>query len=100
MRIFMIVIAIAALAAIAVLGIGYWKYMQLFPVPSKEIAQLTPEKRVLLQRLRAEIKFQPNNDPPLGYTGAETPADQLRASAAVNAVVHAVLSKPDGPVHA
>ncbi|WP_157460994.1 MULTISPECIES: hypothetical protein [Bradyrhizobium] len=63
-------------------GFLYWKYSQLFPAPSNEVVQLTPEKRSVLERLRAEAKFQPHQFPPLGYTGAETPEDRARATGA------------------
>lgn len=72
----------------------------MFPTPSTEVVQLTPEKRALLQRLRAETKFQPQSFPPFGYTGAETPEDRVQGTAAVNGVIDAVLAQPDGPVHA
>ena len=54
----------------------------------------------MLQRLRAEIKFLPNDYPPLGYTGAATPENQARATAAVNGVIDAVLAQSDGLIHA
>lgn len=100
MRLFLIVAAGLALAVVAVIGFGYWRYEQLFPKASTEVVQLTPEKRVLIQRLRAETKFLPNDFPPFGYTGAETPADQEQASAAVNSVLDAVLALSDGPIRA
>ncbi|MDX3967387.1 MAG: hypothetical protein QHD01_12395 [Bradyrhizobium sp.] len=78
----------------------YWKYTRLFPEPSNEVVQITPEKRAVLERLRKETKFQPHPFPPLGYTGAETPEDRARATEAVNGVIDAVLAQPDGPVHA
>jgi uncharacterized protein DUF4844 len=100
MRLFLIATSVLALAAFAFLGVRLWQYSRLWPKPSAEVVQLTPEKRVLLQRLRAETKFQPNDYPPLGYTGAETPEDQARATAAVNEVIEGVLAQSDGPIHA
>ncbi|MBR1088324.1 hypothetical protein JQ621_12705 [Bradyrhizobium manausense] len=89
-----------AICVLAFAGVLYWKYAQLFPEPSTEVVQLTPEKRALLERLRRETKFQPHHFPPLGYTGAETPEDRTRATDAVNGVIDAVLAQPDGPVQA
>jgi hypothetical protein len=100
MRLLLIAACILGLAAFAFLGVRIVQYSRLFPPPSAEVVQLTPEKRVHLQRLRAEIKFQSNDYPPLGYAGAETPQDQARATAAVNAVIEAVLAQSDRPIHA
>jgi len=100
MRLFLIVICILGVAAVAFFAFVYWRYSRLFPAPSTEIVELTPEKRTLLQRLRAENKFQPHDYPPLGYTGAETPEDRARATAAVNGVIDAILARPNGPIHA
>jgi hypothetical protein len=75
------------------------QYSLLFPPPSTEVVQLTPEKRVHLLRLRAETKFQPNEYPPFFYTGAETPEDGARAAAAVNDVIDAVLAQSDHTRH-
>ena len=55
--------------------------------------------RAHLQRLWAENKFQPHDYPP-GYTGAETPREKAQATAAVDAVIDAVLARSDGPVPA
>jgi len=71
---------------------------QPFPPPSAEIIQLTPEKRALLHRLRAEIKFQANDYPPFGYTGVATAEDQAQATAAINTLIDAVLARSDGPL--
>ena len=71
---------------------------QPFPPPSAEIIQLTPEKRALLHRLRAEIKFQAHDYPPLGYTGAATAEDEAQATAAINTLIDAVLARSDGPL--
>jgi hypothetical protein len=99
-RLLLIVVSVLGLGTIAFLGVRFWQYSQMWPEASTEIVQLTPEKRILLQRLRAETKFQPHNYPPLGYTGAETPQDQARATAAVNAVIDVVLARSDGPIPA
>ncbi|WP_143278679.1 DUF4844 domain-containing protein [Bradyrhizobium sp. Y36] len=96
----MIFVSALIFCVIAFGGFLYWKYSQLFPAPSSEVVQLTPEKRSVLERLRAEAKFQPHQFPPLGYTGAETPEDRVRATGAVDDVIDAVLAQPDGPVHA
>lgn len=82
-----------ALCILSFAGALYWKYTQLFPAPSNEVVQLTPEKRAVLDRLRAETKFQPHHFPPLGYTGAETQEERVRAT-------DAVLAQTDGPVQA
>lgn len=100
MRLLVIAISVLGLAAFIFLGVRFWQYSRLWPRPSAEVIQLTPDKRLLLQRLRAEAKFQPNDYPPLGYTGAETRGDEARATAAVNQVIDAVLTKFDGPLHA
>ena len=100
MRLLLIATSVLGLAAFVFLGVRFWQYSRLWPKPSTELVQLTPEKRVLLQRLRAEAKFQPHNYPPLGYTGAETREDEARATAAVNQVIDAVLSNSDGPLSA
>jgi Domain of unknown function (DUF4844) len=100
MRFLLMATAVLGLAAFVFLGVRFWQYSRLWPNPSDEVVELTPEKRVLLQRLKAETKFQPNDYPPLGYTGAETPEDQARATAAVNRVIDAVLIRSDGPIDA
>jgi len=100
MRFLPIAASVLGLAAIAFLGVRFWQYSRLWPEPSAEVVQFTPAKRALLQRLRAETKFRANDYPPLGYTGAETPEDQARATAAVNRVIDAVLTQSDGPIHA
>lgn len=89
-----------ALCILSFAGALYWKYTQLFLAPSNEVVQLTPEERAVLDRLRAETKFQPHHFPPLGYTGAETPEERVRATDAVNGVIDAVLAQTDGPVQA
>ena len=100
MRLFLVVASVLGLATVAFLGVRMWQYSQLFPEPSTEVVQLTPEKRAHLQRLRAEAKFQANDYPPLGYTGAETPEDRARATAVVNRIVDAVLAPSVEPIHA
>jgi hypothetical protein len=72
----------------------------LFPSPSTEVVKLDPAKRATLKRLRAEKKFQPNDYPPLGYTGMATPEDEATANAALDGVIDGILTLPDGPVPA
>jgi hypothetical protein len=93
MRLLVVAISVLGLAAFAFLGVRFWQYSRLWPKPSAEVVQLTPEKSLLLQRLRAETKFQPNDYPPLGYTGAEAREDEARATAAVNQVIDAILAQ-------
>lgn len=100
MKYLLLFIGALVICVLAFAGMLYWKYAQLFPEPSNEVVQLTPEKRAVLERLRKETKFQPHSFPPLGYTGAETPEDRARATEAVNGVIDAVLAQPDGPVQA
>jgi|SRR5579859_565270 len=100
MRFLLLATSVLAIALIAFFGFRLWQSSSRWPRVSAEVVQLTPEKRLLLQRLRAENKFQPNNYPPLGYTGAATPEDQARANGAVNGVINGVLAYPDGPVQA
>jgi hypothetical protein len=98
----MLLAAIAALIVVAAAYAGflYWQYARLFPQASTEVVELTPAKRAVLERLRAELKFSPHDYPPLGYTGAETLEDRARATAAVNQAIDAVLARPDGPIRA
>lgn len=100
MRLLAIAISVLGLAAFAFLGVRFWQPSQLWPESSTEVVQLTSEKRVSLQRLRAETKFQPDDYPPLGYTGAETREDEARATAAVNQVIDAILVQADESLHA
>jgi hypothetical protein len=100
MKYLLIFVCALAVCVLVFAGFVYWKYSQLFPEPSNEVVQLTPEKRAVLQLLRKEAKFGPHRFPPLGYTGAETPEDRARAIEAVDGVIDAVLAHPNGPVHA
>jgi len=100
MRILIITVASLLIAIAAVVGVGIWRYARLFPKPSAEVVELTLQKRQTLQRLQAEAKFQPNEYPPLGYTGPETPEEKATATAAVDKVVAAVLSQPGDSVRA
>ena len=100
MRYVLIVACSLLLGVLSLAAYGYWKYSQLFPEPSTEVVQLTPEKRATLERLRKEAKFRPHDLPPRGYTGAETPEDSARATAAIDRVIDAVLAQPNGPVAA
>ena len=98
MRFLVIAACLLGLAALAFLGVRLWQLSRLFPQTTAEVVEFTPEKRAHLQRLRAEDKFQPHQYPPLGYTGAETPQDRQKATAAVNTVIDAVLAQSDGPI--
>jgi hypothetical protein len=100
MRYLLFFASVLAVVAFTFAGVLYWRYLQLFPEPSREVVQLTPEKRTHLQRLRKETKFEAHSLPPYGYTGGETPEDRERATAAVNGVIDAVLARSDGPVEA
>jgi hypothetical protein len=89
-----------AFVVIGLIGFRLWQYSQLWPKVSKEIVEITPEKRLLLEHLKAETKFLPNDYPPLGYTGTPTVEDQAQATAAVNRVIDLILAQPDGPIRA
>jgi hypothetical protein len=89
------------LLAVGVAGVAvWWKYSRLFDTPSNEAVQLDDQKRATLSRLRREVKFEPNEYPPLGYTGVATPEEGRVARAAVNDVLDAILSRKDGLVRA
>lgn len=88
------------LAFIAFVGVRSGVADQLWPKGSEEVTQLTPERRLSLQALHAEKKFEPNDYPPLGYTGAATEEDAATASEAVNEAISAILIHPDGPLKA
>lgn len=79
---------------------GFWWHSRQFPQASIEVTELTPNKRVELERLREEHKFQPEDFPPFFYTGAETPEDEAIAVSAVNGVIDEIVSRPDGPLPA
>jgi hypothetical protein len=100
MRFFLMAASVLAAVFVAFLGFRLWQFSRLWPAPSSEVAQLTPEKRTVLGRLRSEAKFGPNDYPPLGYTGAATPEDRVRGAAAVNGVIDAVLNRADVPIEA
>jgi hypothetical protein len=97
LRIAAVVLAIAFVGFVSLL---MWQYSRLWPAPSSEVVQLTPEKRAVLSQLKAEEKFQPDNYPPIGYVGAATPEDRARGTAAVNDVIDAVLANVNGPMKA
>jgi hypothetical protein len=99
-RYLLLIAFLLAVVFVGFLGFGLWQYSRLWPRPSSEVVQLTPEKRAILERLKAEEKFGPNDYPPIGYTGAATPEDQARATAAVDEFIEAVLASADGPVKA
>lgn len=100
MRFLLYAAAALAILLVAFLGFRAWQIAQLWPPTSTEIVELTPEKRLLLEQLKAEAKFGPHHYPPLGYIGAATPADRAQATAAVNGVIDAILARPDGPLRA
>lgn len=96
MRTFLILLA-SALLAIALAG--GWTYSSLASEPP-EAVHLNAEKRHALIRLRDEMKFEPHDYPPLGYTGVATPEEGVIARAALNDVIEAILSRKDGQVAA
>lgn len=100
MRLLLTAAIVLGIAAATFVGVRIWQFRDLWPKPSAEVVELTSAKRALLQRLRAETKFAPNDYPPLGYTGPETLEDRTRGTAAVNGVIDAVLAHPDGPLSA
>lgn len=87
-------------AGLAFVGFRFWQAYRLFPTPSTEVVQLSDRAIQQLKRLKAEAKFQPNDFPPLGYTGAESEVDKVTASAAVNTVIDAIVIHSDQPVRA
>jgi len=100
MRFLLWAAAAVVILVMAFLGFRAWQIAQLWPPASTEIIELTPEKRLSLERLKAEAKFGPHHYPPLGYTGAATPVDREQATVAVNGVIEAILVQPDGPLRA
>jgi len=78
-------------AAIAIFGVTV-RVRAAFPTPTAEVVTLDAAKRATLQRLRAEKKFQPNDYPPLGYTGMATPEDEATANAALDGVIDSILA--------
>ena len=85
---------------LAFLGFRIWQIYSLFPKTSTEVVQLSDQAVQRLKLLRSETKFLPNDFPPLGYTGAESGADTVTASAAVNWVIDTILARSDQPVRA
>ena len=100
MKLGLILTGIAVLIFAAFVGVGIWKFQGLFPRGSTEVVVLTPAKRDTLARLRAEVKFKPNDYPPLGYTGMATPEDEAKANLAVNGVIDAILARSDNGLSA
>jgi hypothetical protein len=88
------------LAALVFAGARIWQGLHDFPEASAEVTQLDDETIRRLERLRAETKFQPHDFPPLGYTGAESVAEGVKASAAVNMVIDVILAHRNQPVRA
>jgi hypothetical protein len=72
----------------------------LFAPVSVETVRLTAVATERLRSLKAEHKFQPNNYPPLGYTGVETPEDEKVAVAAVDKVIDGILARREAPITA
>lgn len=100
MRIFGFIAALIIVVVGGLLGFRFWQVFEDHPAPSTETVTLTEEKRDLLERLRAEAKFAPNDYPPLGYTGAAIPRDRITATMAVDGVIDAVLAQRDGMISA
>lgn len=99
-RVLLVAVSVVAVVLVGFAGSRLWRSFQPWPAPSSEVVQLTHEKRVILGQLEAEEKFGPNDYPPIGYTGAATPKDRARASAAVDSVIDALLVRPNGPLKA
>ncbi len=95
MKLGLILTGFAVLVFAAFVGVGISNSQGLFAQGSTEVVMLTPAKRGVLARLRAETKFKPNNYPPLGYTGMATPEDEAKANLAVNGVIDAILAQKD-----
>ena len=100
MRPMFIVLAVVLFALGAAGSVAWWKYSRLFDKASNEVVQLDDQKRAMLTSLRHEEKFEPNEYPPLGYTGVATPEEGRVARAAVNDVLDAILSRENGPIPA
>jgi hypothetical protein len=99
MRLILIACGVIVSASIVGLG-GRGQQAALFSEVSMETVRLTPAASARLHSLRAEHKFQPNDYPPLGYTGAETPEDEKVAVAAVDNVITSILAQHDAPIAA
>jgi len=95
-----IVVAMILLALFAAGVVAWRKYSRLFDKPSNEVVQLDNQRRQTLARLKSEEKFEPNEYPPLGYTGVATPEEGAIARAAVNNVLDTILSRENGPLPA
>ena len=63
MRPFLIALSVLVLGVLGYAGFLYWHYTQLFPAASTEVVELTPDKRAVLERLRAETKFEREDYP-------------------------------------
>ena len=100
MRTLLLIGGVVIVAVIALTAAGFAHSQDVFPDPSSEVTQLTPEKRVVIGRLRTEAKFAPHEFWPLGYTGAATPEDGALATSAVDEMLDGVLGEPDGPLEA
>jgi hypothetical protein len=96
----LIAVVLTVVVFVGFVGLGLWRYLQLWPKASSEVVQLTPDKRAALERLKAEEKFGPDDYAPLGYPGAADAEDKARATATVNGVVAAVLANAHGSVDA
>lgn len=92
-------IAISLLFLTGIVGAKVWWSTQ-FPKSSTELVSLNAGKQAHLEALRRERKFQPDDYPPLGYTGTEDPAEERLAVSAVNKTIDLILSQPTKAVPA
>lgn len=99
MRYLFVLVGLLGLLVVSFVGMRVWQYSKLFPQTSVEIVQLTPGKRRMLELLRQERKFQPDNFGS-GYTGAETLDDEAVAAGAVNSVIDRIGAEPANAVSA
>ena len=98
-----IILIIFALLTVITVAVGVWAYLRFqsqFPPTSTEVVTLTPDIRLRLTALRNELKFQPHDFPPLGYTHPESAEDEVVLNAAVHDLIDAILARPDGPLPA
>lgn len=100
MRPTFIILSILLFAVIAGGATAWSNYSRLFPKPSSETVHLDAQRRKALIQLRNEEKFEPDDYPPLGYTGVATPEEGVVARSVVNDVLDAILSRQDGPIEA
>lgn len=98
-RTLLLLMAVVTLAS-GTYGCVRWRSARMFPPVSNERVTLSSDMRTQLLELRRERKFQPNDYPPLGYTGTESPDEEAEAVSAVDRVIDGVLSSPEGLVTA